>query len=275
MRIVFIEHGGRSGLNAVQNQRTGYNVSAPINIYDGQPTADPVNMGRASSEAKDHQSLADLSEKNSSQLSLPSDTRSKRRESSLQPLDDYPKIGARSASQQHRDDDDSASSSQGIIPMPPRRYDSQQQLQSDQLQALDNCRPARAASPTPSGNSSVTNTLSSAQPSLNTSRSGPTFHQQAFSMFADNLEFVSVIVVGSNINTNDRGKEQLTFLISIGQEVQGEFDDMCPHDEAQELWRVEKQYSDFVNLDSKVQRTVHCQYFLLELLLSLRFDRVI
>lgn len=72
-------------------------------------------------------------------------------------------------------------------------------------------------------------------------------------MFADNLEFVSVLVVGSNINTNDRGKEQLTFLISIGQEVQGEFDDMYPHDEAQELWRVEKQYSDFVNLDSKVQ----------------------
>jgi hypothetical protein len=241
----------------VQNQRTGYNVSAPINIYDGQSTADPANVGRASSEAKDHQSLADLSEKNSSQLSLPSDTRSKRRESSLQLSDDYPKIGARSASQQHRDDDDSASSSQVTVPIPPRRYDSQQQqLQSDQLQALDNGRPARAASPTPSGNSSVTNTLSSAQPSLASSRSGPTFHQQAFSMFADNLEFVSVLVVGSNINTNDRGKEQLTFLISIGQEVQGEFDDMYPHDEAQELWRVEKQYSDFVNLDSKVQRTV-------------------
>ncbi|KAG0281007.1 hypothetical protein BGZ96_001332 [Linnemannia gamsii] len=248
-------HGGRSGLNAVQNQRAGYNVSAPINIYDGQATVDPVNMGRASSEAKEHQSLVDLSEKNSSQLSLPSDTRSKKRESSLQPLDDYPKIGARSASQQHRDDDDSASSSQGTMPIPPRRYDSQQLLQSDQLQAMDNGRPARAASPTPSGNSSVTNTLSSAQPSLNGSRSGPTFHQQAFSMFADNLEFVSVLVVGSNINTNDRGKEQLTFLISIGQEVQGEFDDMYPHDEAQELWRVEKQYTDFVNLDSKLRVT--------------------
>ncbi|KAH7043115.1 RhoGAP-domain-containing protein [Linnemannia elongata] len=74
-------------------------------------------------------------------------------------------------------------------------------------------------------------------------------------MFADNLEFVSVLVVGSNINTNDRGKEQLTFLVSIGQEVQGEFDDMYPHDEAQELWRVEKQYSDFVNLDSKLRVT--------------------
>ena len=255
MRISNIGHGGRSGLHAVQNQRPGYNVSAPINIYDGQPTADPSNIGRASSEAKDHYSLADLSEKNSSQLSLPTDTRSKKRESSLQLFDDYPKIGARSASQHHRDDDNSTSSIHGTIPIPPRRYDSQQQQQqSDQLQALENGRPVRAASPTPSGNSSVTNTLSSAQPSLSSSRSGPTFHQQAFSMFADNLEFVSVLVVGSNINTNDRGKEQLTFLISIGQEVQGEFDDIYPHDEAQELWRVVKQYSDFVNLDSKVQR---------------------
>ncbi|KAF9079966.1 hypothetical protein BGX29_005791, partial [Mortierella sp. GBA35] len=60
--------------------------------------------------------------------------------------------------------------------------------------------------------------------------------------------FVSVLVVGSNIITNDRGKEQLTFVISIGQEVQGEYDGMYPHDEAQELWRVEKQYSDLSTL---------------------------
>ncbi|KAF9124361.1 hypothetical protein BGW39_008250 [Mortierella sp. 14UC] len=252
-------HGGRNGLNAVhgQNQRPGYNVSAPINMYDGQQqqSTDTANLGRASSEAKDQHSLTDLTEKNSSQLSLPSDNRIKKRESAIQLFDEYPKIGARSASQQHRDDDDSASSGHGVIPIPPRRYDSQQQQQSEQLQASDNGRPPRSASPTPSANSSVANTLSSAQPSLSSSRSGPTFHQQAFSMFADTLEFVSILVVGSNINTNDRGKEQLTFLISIGQEVQGEFDDMYPHDEAQELWRVEKQYSDFVNLDSKLRVT--------------------
>ncbi|KAF9901176.1 hypothetical protein EC991_006432 [Linnemannia zychae] len=252
-------HGGRIGLNAVhgQNQRPGYNVSAPINIYDGQQqqSTDTANLGRASSEAREQHSLTDLTEKNSSQLSLPSDNRIKRRESAMQLSDEYPKIGARSASQQHRDDDDSASSGHGVMPIPPRRYDSQQQQQSEQLQAGDSGRPPRSASPTPSANSSMANTLASGQPSLTSSRSGPTFHQQAFSMFADNLEFVSVLVVGSNINTNDRGKEQLTFLISIGQEVQGEFDDMFPHDEAQELWRVEKQYSDFVNLDSKLRVT--------------------
>ncbi|KAG0373008.1 hypothetical protein BGX24_012287, partial [Mortierella sp. AD032] len=252
-------HGGRNGLNTVhgQNQRAGYNVSAPINVYDGQPQqiTDTSNLGRGSSEARDQHSLSDLTEKNSSQLSLPSENRIKKRESTMQLFDEYPKIGARSASQQHRDDDDSASSSHGIIPIPPRRYDSQQQQLAEQQQASDNGRPPRSASPTPSANSSMANTLASAQPSISSSRSGPTFHQQAFSMFADNLEFVSVLVVGSNINTNDRGKEQLTFLISIGQEVQGEFDDMFPHDEAQELWRVEKQYSDFVNLDSKLRVT--------------------
>jgi hypothetical protein len=77
-------------------------------------------------------------------------------------------------------------------------------------------------------------------------------------MFADNLEFVSILVVGSNISTTDRGKEQLTFLISIGQEVQGESEEMMfPHREEDELWRVEKQYADFVSLDSKV-RSCRC-----------------
>ncbi|KAF9927449.1 hypothetical protein FBU30_003248 [Linnemannia zychae] len=251
-------HAGRSGLNAVQgpSSRAAHNVSAPINIYDNQSPVEGPSMGRASSEAKDNNSLTDLSEKNSSQLSLPSDARSKRRESSLQMQlpDDYPKIGARTASQPQRDDDDSASGNHCMIPIPPRRYDSQNH--TEQLQAHDNGRPIRASSPTPSGNSSITNTISSGQASLSNSHARPTFHQQAFSMFSDNLEFVSVLVVGSNISTNDRGKEQLTFLISIGQEVQGEFEDMLPHDEAQELWRVEKQYSDFVNLDSKASLRV-------------------
>ncbi|KAF9078873.1 hypothetical protein BGX23_006138, partial [Mortierella sp. AD031] len=108
---------------------------------------------------------------NSSQLSLPSEPRSKRRESSIQLLDDYPKIGARSVSQQ-RDDDDSASSNHDTIPIPPRRYDSQQQ-QSDQSQASDNGRSVRAVSPTPSGTSSLANTLTSIQPSLSSSHSNP------------------------------------------------------------------------------------------------------
>ena len=200
-------------------------------------------------EGSDQGALTDVMERNSSQLSLPSDTRSKKRDSSLPVTDEYPKILSRSTSQ-HREDDDSSLTDNGA-PI-PKRYDSQSLF--EQSHGFEGGRPMRVASPTPSGNSSLTNTVTSVQPTLPTSsRSAPTFHQQAFSMFADNLEFVSVLVVGSNIRTNDRGKEQLTFLISIGQEVQGlRGDAMHPHNEGDELWRVEKQYADFVNLDAKV-----------------------
>ncbi|KAG0339353.1 hypothetical protein BG004_006858 [Podila humilis] len=167
---------------------------------------------------------------------------SHRRRASLQ--EDYPAISARSTSHS-REEDDSYNT-----PQLPRRYDSQTLEQSSDIHYM------RVASPTPSGNSSVTNTLSSGQPPLSHSRSMPTFHQQAFSMFSDNLEFVSILVVGSNITTNDKGKEQLTFVVSIGQETQSPNSDaMVPHKEQEELWRVEKQYHEFVNLDSKLRVT--------------------
>lgn len=84
-------------------------------------------------------------------------------------------------------------------------------------------------------------------------------------MFGDNLEFVSVMVVGSNIRTNDKGKELLTFLVSVGHEVQTK-EGTYPHKESDEVWRVEKQYMEFVNLDSKVT---------LALLFALRLQHVI
>ncbi|KAG0049748.1 hypothetical protein BGZ83_005431 [Gryganskiella cystojenkinii] len=236
-------HGGR-GLNPIkpQQQLTGRDTFQ-------QPQS---KISAEYGEGSDHGTLADSIERNASQLSLPSDARIKKRDSSLHLADDSPKALSRSASQQ-REDAESSFNDHGV-PSPPRRYDSHGLL--DQSQSSENGRPTRVASPTPSGNSSLTNTVTSAQPPTSQSRSAPTFHQQAFSMFADNLEFVSVLVVGSNIRTNDRGKEQLTFLISIGQEVQGLRDEvMYPHKESDELWRVEKQYSDFVNLDAKLRVT--------------------
>ncbi|KAF9083608.1 hypothetical protein BGX29_003041, partial [Mortierella sp. GBA35] len=167
--------------------------------------------------------------------------RERRRQSSLPVLEGYPKIAARSTSHQHEDDD---GSKEYAVPLPPKRYDSQPML--------DNAT-ARSASPTPSGNSSVNNTLTNVLPS-GTSRSGPTVHQQNFHMFGDNLEFVSVIVVGSSIRTNDKGKELLTFLISVGHGVQTK-EGTYPHKENDEVWRVEKQYMEFVNLDSKLRVT--------------------
>lgn len=163
--------------------------------------------------------------------------RERRRQSSLPVLEGYPKIAARSTSHQHEDDD---GSKEYAMPLPPKRYDSQPML--------DNAT-ARSASPTPSGNSSVNNTLVNVLPT--SSSRGPTVHQQNFHMFGDNLEFVSVMVVGSNIRTNDKGKELLTFLVSVGHEVQTK-EGTYPHKESDEVWRVEKQYMEFVNLDSKV-----------------------
>ncbi|KAI8604219.1 hypothetical protein EDD21DRAFT_230952 [Dissophora ornata] len=249
-----VGHSGKGALNPVQGA-TRANFSVPISIYEPRtPTSESTDFGRndisrtSGDGADHHNSLADSMEKNSSQLSLPTESRSKRRESALQMFEDYPKITARSASHQ-RDDDDSASG-HSMPPTLPKRYESQQLQQGDDI--IRN----RVASPTPSGNSSLTNTLTSTQASLSHSRSAPTFHQQAFSMFADSLEFVSILVIGSNIKTNDKGREQLTFLISIGQEVQSEHDEsMNPHKEEDELWRVEKQYTDFVNLDSKLRVT--------------------
>ncbi|KAF9928814.1 hypothetical protein FBU30_002085 [Linnemannia zychae] len=167
--------------------------------------------------------------------------RERRRQSSLPVLEGYPKIAARSTSHQY-DEDDSAR--EYNVPLPPKRFDSQPMMDSST---------ARSASPTPSGNSSVNNTLTNVQPS-GLSRGMPTVHQQNFQMFGDNLEFVSVIVVGSNIRTNDKGKEILTFLVSIGHEVQTK-EGTYPHKENDEVWRVEKQYMEFINLDSKLRVT--------------------
>ncbi|KAG0100171.1 hypothetical protein BGZ93_003637 [Podila epicladia] len=186
----------------------------------------------------------DGGENQPSDMSDPAESRHKRRDS-LQ--EDYPTISARSTSHS-RDEEDS---SRDYHPQPPRRYDSQPQDQTN-----ENMHHMRVASPTPSGNSSVTNTLTNAQPPLGHSRSAPTLHQQAFSMFSDNLEFVSILVVGSSITTNDKGKEQLIFTVSIGQETQNpNSDSMMPHKEQDELWRVEKQYTEFVSLDSKLRVT--------------------
>ncbi|KAF9425199.1 hypothetical protein BGZ94_007751 [Podila epigama] len=210
-------HGGR-GLNpVVPNQR---HIGRGTNSLDG-------------------------GESQSSDLSDPLDSRHRRRES-LQ--DEYPSISARTTSQS-RDEEEGP---REFAPLQlPKRFDSQTLDQS-----MENLPYKRVASPTPSGNSSVTNTLSSAQPSISHSRSQLTLHQQAFSMFNDNLEFVSVLVVGSNLSTNDKGKEQLTFIISIGQETQSPTgDSLIPHKEQDELWRVEKQYIEFVNLDSKLRVT--------------------
>ncbi|KAK4517643.1 uncharacterized protein ATC70_000983 [Mucor velutinosus] len=65
--------------------------------------------------------------------------------------------------------------------------------------------------------------------------------------FMGNMANVCIKVVGSNIKPNDKGKEVVSFILSVGSykdDVSNEFD---------EKWRVEKLYSDFLTLDSKLK----------------------
>ncbi|KAG0169711.1 hypothetical protein DFQ28_003408 [Apophysomyces sp. BC1034] len=58
---------------------------------------------------------------------------------------------------------------------------------------------------------------------------------------------VSIKLVGSHIKTNDRGKEVISFIISVGK------GDETTTSDFEELWRVEKLYSDFLSLDGKLR----------------------
>ncbi|CAG8612494.1 3193_t:CDS:2, partial [Racocetra persica] len=71
------------------------------------------------------------------------------------------------------------------------------------------------------------------------------------SITSDAISGIAVKVVGSNKKTNDKGKEVLTFIISVGQArvVDGRIVGM-----EKELWRVEKFYSDFLSLDGKLKQ---------------------
>ncbi|KAL1922886.1 uncharacterized protein VTP21DRAFT_9262 [Calcarisporiella thermophila] len=62
----------------------------------------------------------------------------------------------------------------------------------------------------------------------------------------DSIAGISVRVVGTNVRVYERGKEKLTFIISV-LKVQDT-------GVAEELWRVEKLYSDFLALDAKLKR---------------------
>jgi hypothetical protein len=66
---------------------------------------------------------------------------------------------------------------------------------------------------------------------------------------SDVIAGIAVKVIGSNKKTNDKGKEVLAFVILVGQ---ARVHDGTIVGMEKELWRVEKLYSDFLALDSKV-----------------------
>ncbi|KAI9495430.1 hypothetical protein BDB00DRAFT_814652 [Zychaea mexicana] len=63
-------------------------------------------------------------------------------------------------------------------------------------------------------------------------------------MTAKNISSVMVKVSASNIKTSEKGRELVSFVISVGKRGGAE---------CEELWRVEKFYSDFIALDTKIK----------------------
>ncbi|KAF9430232.1 hypothetical protein BGZ76_000910, partial [Entomortierella beljakovae] len=113
-------------------------------------------------------------EQSNGQVPPPFDSRGRRRNSTLPP-EAYPKITARSTSH-YRDENEGK---EPYNPFPPKRYDSQP-------------APDRSTSPIPSGSSQNSGQQGSS------SRPSATVHQQAFHMFGDSLEALSVSVIGSS-----------------------------------------------------------------------------
>ncbi|KAI7880526.1 RhoGAP-domain-containing protein [Lichtheimia hyalospora FSU 10163] len=75
-----------------------------------------------------------------------------------------------------------------------------------------------------------------------------TDRQQGFEHDGDTLILgdITVKIIGSNLKTNNRGKEVISFTIAVGRQRTA---DLSFH----ELWRVEKFYSDFLDLDAKLK----------------------
>ncbi|RCH83615.1 hypothetical protein CU098_000659 [Rhizopus stolonifer] len=76
----------------------------------------------------------------------------------------------------------------------------------------------------------------------NASSPNLTYHEKSQDRL--NMTNIQLKLVGSTIKSNDKGKEVIAFIISIGSPHQDEFE---------EKWRVEKLYSDFLTLDSKLK----------------------
>ncbi|CAM0141385.1 unnamed protein product [Umbelopsis sp. WA50703] len=72
----------------------------------------------------------------------------------------------------------------------------------------------------------------------------------------DLIAGICIKVTGSNITTNEKGKEVVSFVISVGKRVEHPSTDEIEED-MEELWRVEKLYSDFLALDTKIKSSEH------------------
>ncbi|KAI0716017.1 hypothetical protein C8T65DRAFT_642562 [Cerioporus squamosus] len=72
----------------------------------------------------------------------------------------------------------------------------------------------------------------------------PQMKFRALPLLAEDLPHTEVVVVNSSIRPNDRGKEVLSFIISVDP------------GRGKESWRIEKHYSDVLSLDARVRSTL-------------------
>ncbi|CAJ0745475.1 3293_t:CDS:10 [Entrophospora sp. SA101] len=81
--------------------------------------------------------------------------------------------------------------------------------------------------------------------------SSPERVMQTSLLLGDSISGITVKVIGSNKKINDKGKEVLAFVIVVGK---SKVVDAVVVGMEKELWRIEKLYSDFLGLDSKLKQ---------------------
>nr|CAG8558736.1 105_t:CDS:10 [Entrophospora candida] len=81
--------------------------------------------------------------------------------------------------------------------------------------------------------------------------SSPERVMQTSLLSGDSISGITVKVIGSNKKINDKGKEVLAFVIVVGK---SKVVDAVVVGMEKELWRIEKLYSDFLGLDSKLKQ---------------------
>jgi RalA-binding protein 1 len=108
-------------------------------------------------------------------------------------------------------------------------------------------------SPTPQATSFETsvNSYSLPESSSNSKQPEPSSFDPS-GMSNETLASLSIKVVASKIKANEKDREVLCFIISVGRMLKPPSTDSdCSDLQFEELWRVEKLYSDFINLDAK------------------------
>ncbi|CAO3682229.1 unnamed protein product [Umbelopsis ramanniana] len=109
-------------------------------------------------------------------------------------------------------------------------------------------------SPTPQSNSFETSVNSYSPPE---SKQPEPSSFDPSGMSNETLATLSIKVVASKIKANEKDREVLCFIISVGRMLKPSSADSDSSDlQFEELWRVEKLYSDFINLDAKMRAGV-------------------